>query len=77
VDLYQQPTKLTDGREIIADEAYLTESMMEPTVKVVAGYLPLMPNYQGKLSGPEAAAIVEYIKSLRSDRTVQATGGEE
>jgi cytochrome c oxidase subunit II len=77
VDLYQQPTKLTDGREIIADEAYLTESMMEPTVKIVAGYQPLMPNYQGKLSGPEAAAIVEYIKSLRSDRTVQATGGEE
>ena len=31
VDLYQRATKLTDGREIIADEAYLTESMMEPT----------------------------------------------
>jgi cytochrome c oxidase subunit 2 len=77
VDLYQQTTKLTDGREIIADEAYLTESMMEPTVKVVAGYQPLMPNYQGKLSGPEAAAIVEYIKSLRSDRTAQAVGGED
>jgi cytochrome c oxidase subunit 2 len=77
VDLYQQVTKLTDGREIIADEAYLTESMMEPTVKVVAGFQPLMPNYQGKLSGPEAAAIVEYIKSLRSDRTAQAIGGGE
>jgi cytochrome c oxidase subunit 2 len=77
VDLYQQPTKLTDGREIIADEAYLTESMMEPTVKVVAGYQPLMPNYQGKLSGADAAAIVEFIKSLRSDRTEQATGGED
>jgi cytochrome c oxidase subunit 2 len=77
VDLYQQPTKLTDGRQIIADEAYLTESMMEPNVKIVAGYQPLMPSYQGKLSGPEAAALVEYIKSLRSDRTVQVTGGEE
>ncbi|MGZ6070434.1 MAG: cytochrome c oxidase subunit II, partial [Myxococcaceae bacterium] len=62
---------------IIADEAYLTESMMEPNVKVVAGYQPLMPSYQGKLSGPEAAALVEYIKSLRSERTVQVTGGEE
>jgi len=77
VDLYQQTTKLTDGREVIADEAYLTESMMEPTVKVVAGYQPLMPNYQGKLTGPEAAAIVEFIKSLRSDRTAQAIGGAE
>jgi len=77
VDLYQQTTKLTDGREIIADEAYLTESMMEPTVKIVAGFSPVMPNYQGKLTGPEAAAIVEYIKSLRSDRTAQTIGGEE
>ncbi len=77
VDLYQQQIKLADGREIIADEAYLTESMMEPTVKVVAGYQPIMPNYQGKLSGAETAAIVEFIKSLRSDRTVQAIGGEE
>ena len=77
VDLYQQPTKLADGRVVIADEAYLTESMMEPTVKVVAGFEPLMPNYQGKLTGAEAAAIVEFIKSLRSDRAVQAMGGEE
>jgi len=46
-------------------------------VKIVAGFQPLMPNYQGKLTGPEAAAIVEFIKSLRSDRTVQAMGGEE
>ena len=26
-----------------------------------------MPNYQGRLEGPESAAIVEYIKSLRSE----------
>jgi cytochrome c oxidase subunit 2 len=77
VDLYQRTTKLTDGREVIADEAYLTESMMEPNVKIVAGYPPLMPSYQGKLTGAETAALVEYIKSLRSERTVQLTGGEE
>jgi hypothetical protein len=26
-----------------------------------------MPSYRGRLEGPESAAIVEYIKSLRSD----------
>jgi cytochrome c oxidase subunit 2 len=72
VDLYQRKTQLTNGQTILADEAYLTESMMDPLAKVVAGYQPVMPTYQGQLSGPEAAAIVEYIKSLRSDR-VQTT----
>ena len=67
VDLYQRPTKLTTGDTIVADEAYLTESMMEPNAKIVAGYQPLMPSYQGKMSGPDTAAVVEYIKSLRSD----------
>ncbi|MBV8757667.1 MAG: cytochrome c oxidase subunit II, partial [Deltaproteobacteria bacterium] len=45
--------------------AYLTESMMDPPAKLRKGYPPVMPTYLGRLSGPEAAAIVEYIRSLR------------
>jgi len=67
LDLYNRKVRLEDGRTIVADEAYLTRSMMEPNAEVVAGYKPLMPTFQGKLSGPEAAAIVEFIKSLRTD----------
>ena len=52
---------------MIADEGYLTESMMEPYLKMVKGYAQVMPSFRGKLSAPEAAALVEYIKSLRSD----------
>ena len=33
----------------IADEAYLTESMMDPAAEEVAGFQPVMPAYQGKL----------------------------
>jgi len=51
----------------VADEAYLTRSMMEPNAEVVAGYKPVMPTFQGKLSAPDAAAIAEFIKSLRTD----------
>ena len=69
VDLYQRPTKLTTGEMIIADEAYLTESMMDPNAKLTAGYQPIMPSYQGKLTGPDTAAVVEFIKSLRSGQT--------
>jgi cytochrome c oxidase subunit 2 len=67
LDLYHRREKLTDGSLIEVDEAYLTRSMMEPAVDVVAGFQPVMPSFQGKLGGPEVAALVEYIKSLRSD----------
>ncbi len=67
LDLYHRKEKLQDGSIIDADEAYLTESMMEPAAKVVAGFQPVMPSFQGKIAGPEVAALVEYIKSLQSD----------
>jgi cytochrome c oxidase subunit 2 len=67
VDLYKRPTVLDNGQTIVADEGYLTDSMMDPYVKIVKGYAKVMPSYRGKLSAPEAAALVEFIKSLRSD----------
>lgn len=62
--VYGQPISMASGRRLIADEAYLTESMMEPTLELRAGYLPIMPTYRGLLEGVEVAALVEYIKSL-------------
>jgi cytochrome c oxidase subunit 2 len=63
--LYGSTVRFQDGSTEVADEAYLTESMMDPFKKIVAGYGPLMPSYLGTLSGPEVEAIVEYIRSLR------------
>jgi cytochrome c oxidase subunit 2 len=39
---------------------------MDPQVDVVAGFKPVMPTYRGILEQPEAAALVELIKSLQS-----------
>jgi cytochrome c oxidase subunit 2 len=54
-----------DGREVLVDEAYLTESMMDPRAVIAAGFQPVMPSYQGALTPAETAAILEYIRSLR------------
>ncbi len=67
MDLYHRREKLTTGALIDADEAYLTRSMMDPALEIVDGYQPVMPGFEGKISGPEVAALVEYIKSLQSD----------
>ena len=66
VDLYLRREKLKGGEIVVVDEAYLTKSMMDPGAQLVDGYQNVMPTFQGKLSPPEAAAIVEYIKSLKT-----------
>jgi cytochrome c oxidase subunit 2 len=40
---------------------------MDPRARIVAGYEPVMPTFQGRVPAPEIAAIVEFIKSLRTD----------
>lgn len=52
---------LTGGKEheIIADEAYIRRSILEPNVDIVKGYQPLMPPQRGGLTEGEVDAIVE------------------
>jgi cytochrome c oxidase subunit 2 len=64
--LYGKREALQDGKEIRVDEAWITQSMMDPGAHLVQGFPNVMPTYQGKLTGPQSAAIVEYIKSLRT-----------
>jgi cytochrome c oxidase subunit 2 len=40
--------------------------MMDPGAHLAAGFPNVMPTFQGKLTGPQTAAIVEYIKTLRT-----------
>jgi cytochrome c oxidase subunit 2 len=64
--LYGADVALQDGHTIVADDGYLTRSMMEPQADVVAGFQPVMPSYRGILEEPEVAALVELIASLQS-----------
>ncbi len=66
VGLYMRQERLDSGKEIVADEAYLTKSMMDPGADIAKGFQNVMPTYQGKLAPPETAAIVEFIKSLKT-----------
>ncbi len=64
--LYGSAVRLEGGRTVLANEAYLTRSMMEPDADVVAGFKPVMPTtYRYTLPWPEVAAIVEFIRSLK------------
>lgn len=57
--------RLTDGSQVLVDENYIRESILNPSAKVTAGYLPVMPSYQGILSDREIDALIAFIKSLK------------
>ena len=54
-----------DGKQVLIDEAYLTESMMDPRAVIAAGFQPVMPSYQGLLTPEDVSSLLEYIRSLR------------
>ncbi len=55
---------LSDGSRITVTENYIRESILDPRAKLVMGYQPVMPTYQGRLKDREIDALVAYIKSL-------------
>ena len=64
VGLFGKPVQLDDGRTVMADENYIRESILNPGAKVVAGFKPIMPTFQGQVSEENLMALVAYVKSL-------------
>lgn len=64
VGVFGKPVQLEDGRTVIADENYVRESILSPSAKVVKGFRPIMPVFQGLVSEEQLTALVAYIKSL-------------
>ncbi len=55
---------MTDGSTAVVDEGYLRESILNSQARVVKGFQPLMPTFQGLVSEEGLAALIEHIKSL-------------
>jgi len=64
VGLFGREVQLADGRVIKADEGYIRESILQPNAKIVAGFQPVMPTFQGLVTEEGVLELVEYIKSL-------------
>ena len=64
VGIFGKPVQLEDGRTVTADENYIRESILNPSAKIVSGFKPIMPVFQGLVSEEQLNALVAYIKSL-------------
>ena len=72
--LFGKPVLLEDGRTVTADENYLRESILNPGAKIVAGFKPIMPSFQGQVSEESLVALVAYIKSLAQPQASEPGG---
>lgn len=62
--LIGRDTPLEGGQTVRADEAYIRESILNPGAKIVAGFQPIMPTFQGQVTEDQLLQLVAFIKSL-------------
>lgn len=60
--LYQSTVPLASGAQVRADDRYLHDSILLPGKDVAAGYDPIMPSYQGRISEADVLALIAYLK---------------
>ncbi|MGO9127349.1 MAG: cytochrome c oxidase subunit II [Terriglobales bacterium] len=77
VGMFGKKVELEDGRTVMADENYVRESILVPGAKVVRGFKPIMPVFQGLVSEEQLTALVEYIKSLSAPAGAAGTKLQE
>jgi len=67
--LFGSKVFLTNNQTLTADEAYIRESIENPSGKVVSGFSPIMPTFQGQVTPEQLIQIISYIKSLQATGT--------
>ena len=62
--VYGSKVELANGTGIVADDGYIRESILTPQMKLVSGFQPVMPTFQGLVNEEGVMSLIEYIKSL-------------
>jgi cytochrome c oxidase subunit 2 len=71
--VYGSKVVLNGGQSVTADETYLRESILNPQAKVVTGFGPIMPAFQGQISEEQLLQVVAYMKSLSTAKPETST----
>jgi cytochrome c oxidase subunit 2 len=63
--VFGRTVALEGGETVLADESYLRESILRPNARVVKGWAPRMPTYEGRVDEAQLQQLVAYLKSLK------------
>jgi cytochrome c oxidase subunit 2 len=70
--VYGKQALLTNGQTVAVDDANIRESILNPQAKIVAGFQPLMPTFQGLVTEEQVLQLIAYVKSLSTTSTTTA-----
>jgi cytochrome c oxidase subunit 2 len=70
--IYGKPVRLQGGATAMVDDAYLRESILIPAAKLVEGYQPVMPPFQGLVTEEQLLQLIAYIRSLSAQQPTAA-----
>ena len=62
--LFGKTIELQGGGTAVFDEAFIRESIVNPQAKVVAGFQPIMPTFQGLVTEEQLLQLIAYVRSL-------------
>jgi cytochrome c oxidase subunit II len=72
-EVYGTKLQLSNGGSVLVDDAFLRDTILNPSMHTTAGFAPIMPTYQGQISEEGLIDLVEYIKKLNSNYRIQQT----
>jgi cytochrome c oxidase subunit 2 len=70
---YGTKVQRANGSSTTIDDAFLRDTILNPSMHSIAGYAPIMPTYQGQVSEEGLIDLVEYIKNLNTNYRVHQT----
>lgn len=74
-NMYGKDVKLVGGQSVKFDDAYIRNSILNPSSQIVEGYQPIMPTFKGQVTEDQLLALIAYIKSLSGVTGSTTTGG--
>src|SRR5918992_980538 len=74
-DIFGKPVELADGSTVVVDETYVRESILNSQAKIVRGFQPLMPTFQGLISEEGLVALIEHVRSLSPQSSTASPAG--
>jgi cytochrome c oxidase subunit 2 len=72
-NLFGKQIELQGGGTVTFDEVYIRESIVLPQAKVVAGFQPIMPTFQGLVTEEQLLQLIAYVRSLSPQAAAPST----
>lgn len=61
---YGAQETLANGTTVTVDDTYIRESVLTPQMKLVVGYQPVMPTFQGQVNEAGLMSLIEFVKTI-------------